>query len=414
MINSKLIIFSFINVVALIVSITLFVERPENKTSLSESNNPSDSDSLNRFTPVAIEPLIVEVNGNEEQLAAQQALHNEGKQQLQEKDKQLKKLTEKNNELTLQLSFITNELQQNSDYISAVESENAALNREIKEQLNASTALTLAPSDSDKMRDRIQMESEFNNTRLQGNLVEPEATAESDGVIDTKDAVIDAKAEESIDKLSGSVAFGFKYEQDNVVSRGLDGKLILDYDEVDTYNINSDLKFEFESEDKKTTTDKYRWQLQAGYNLDPRNIVFARTDLQRSEFSSYNKEDIYTLGYGRLVFDQAKHKFNVEIGPGYRMAEPNVGKDAISIDEFILRTRLLYSRNVTESLQINMDTVLEAGDSNSIYGFTLEAQNRIYRELYLIFEFDYKYTQNVPIDTVNQEVSTGLSLMYAF
>lgn len=216
------------------------------------------------------------------------------------------------------------------------------------------------------------------------------------------------------DRFSGSVEFGFTYEQDNQVTKAIKGRLILDYDEVDQYNINSDLDFEFENEDGETSTEKYRWQLQSDYNLDPANLVYARSDISRSQFSSYEQEDVFTVGYGRIFFNTEKHKFNAEIGPGYRFAVPNAGEEEVSVDEFIVRTRLNYERIITDSLQVKIDTVIEAGHSNSVYSMNFKAQNRIYQELYLIFDFEYKYTENVPPDTVNEEVVSGLSLLYAF
>lgn len=217
-----------------------------------------------------------------------------------------------------------------------------------------------------------------------------------------------------VSPFTGSMEFGFSYEQDNQKTQSINGRLVLDYDKHDQYNINSDLDFEFEDEDGDMTTGKYRWQFQSDYNLDPTNLVYARSDLSRSKFSSYDKENIYTVGYGRIFFNNPRHKFNLEVGPGYRFALPNVGEDAVSVDEFIVRTRINYERVVSESLQVTMDSVLETGHSNSVYGMNFKAQNRIYQQLYLIFDMSYQFTQNVPVDTVNEEASSGLSLLYAF
>lgn len=217
-----------------------------------------------------------------------------------------------------------------------------------------------------------------------------------------------------VDKFTGSIEFGFIYEQDNHVTKAVKGRLILDYDEIDRYNFNSDLDFEFEQEDGEMSTDKYRWQLQADYNLTRSNLVFARSDINRSQFSSYEQEDIFTVGYGHIFFNTERHKFNVEVGPGYRFAIPNAGESAVSADELIVRTRLNYERIVNENLQVTADTVLEIGHENSVYSLNLKAQNRIYQELYLVFDFAYKYTENVPVDTVNTEITSGLSLLYAF
>lgn len=216
------------------------------------------------------------------------------------------------------------------------------------------------------------------------------------------------------DPFSGEAEFGFSYEQDNQVTKSFNGRLLLDYDKPDLYNINSDLDFEFEDEDGSMTTGRYRWQLQSDYNLDTTNLVYARSDISRSKFSSYKQEDIFTLGYGRIFFNNPKHKFNLEAGPGYRFAVPNVGEDAVSIDEFIVRTRVNYERVLNENLQVKMDAVLESGHSNSVYSVGFKAQNRIYQQLYLTFDFAYKFTENVPVDTVREEVSSGMSLLYAF
>jgi len=215
-------------------------------------------------------------------------------------------------------------------------------------------------------------------------------------------------------EFSGSMEFGYSYEQDNQITKGIDGRLILDYDLHERYNINSDLDFEFEDEDGDMTTGKYRWQLQSDYNLDATNLVYARSDISRSKFSSYDKEQIFTVGYGRIFFNNPKHKFNIEVGPGYRFAVPNLGEEAVSVDELIVRTRVNYERVINENLQVKMDSVLETGHSNSVYGVGFKAQKRIYQQLYLTFEFEYKFTQNVPVDTVNDEASSGLNLLYAF
>ncbi|WP_019613655.1 DUF481 domain-containing protein [Psychromonas ossibalaenae] len=245
---------------------------------------------------------------------------------------------------------------------------------------------------------------------------EPEPEIETNGEENKEDNDDKVGTGPTWDKLSGSVEFGFNYEQDNEKTKTLEGRLVLDYAERDKYNINSDLDFEFETEDGEDEEEEYRWQLQADYNLDPQNLVFVRSDLLRSEYASYKKEDIYTVGYGRILFNANNHKLNVEIGPGYRFSVPNLqeDEDAISFDEFIIRTRVNYERIMSETLQFQMDVVLEMGAQNSIYEATFKAQNRIYNSLYLVFDFGYKFTETVPADTVNKEVKSGMNLLYAF
>lgn len=220
----------------------------------------------------------------------------------------------------------------------------------------------------------------------------------------------------SLAKVSGAVEFGFKYEQNNATTKHLEGSLSLDYEEPDKYMLENELDFEFENEDDENNTEKYRWQLQGDYNLDPNDLLFLRSDISRSKYASYSKEDVYTLGYGRVVFNDNKHKLNIEVGPGYRFVSPNLDEDedAISIDELILRTRFNYQRIISENLQFKMDTAFEIGAENSIYETTLKAQHRIYQSLFLVFDFDYQYTKLVPVDTAKDEITSGMKLLYAF
>jgi putative salt-induced outer membrane protein YdiY len=60
------------------------------------------------------------------------------------------------------------------------------------------------------------------------------------------------------DQFSGSVEFGFTYEQGNQVTKARQGRLTLEYDETDKYKINSKLHFKFENEGGETSTEKYR------------------------------------------------------------------------------------------------------------------------------------------------------------
>lgn len=220
---------------------------------------------------------------------------------------------------------------------------------------------------------------------------------------------------EPIDPFSGTVEFGFSYEQNTQVDQAVNGRLILNYERADFYKLNSNLKFEIEDEDDERSTEKIRWQLQWDRYFDPDNSFFMLSDIKRSQFSSYKQEDTYTTGYGRIVFNLDKHKLNYEVGPGYRVAVPNDDDDDdLSIDEVILRGKLNYERILSDSLQVKMNAVWVWGKENSTYSASFTAQNKIYRELYLIFDTEYEYTQNVSDDSSNDEFSSGLKLMYAF
>ncbi|MCW8994391.1 MAG: DUF481 domain-containing protein [Psychromonas sp.] len=334
------------------------------------------------------------IESREKQLNSQKLLN-------KAQEKLIESLRLENEKLKQQISSLEHTVKKQSVYIT----DHKASLRLAREKMRLLTSNSAQVKETiTKLPDmmRLKVKSEKPTHEIPAELEEPVEGKQSESGF-------------SLAKVSGSVEFGFKYEQDNETTKHLQGKLTLDYDEPDKYNVNNDLDFEFENQDSKNSTEKYRWQLQGDYNLDPSNLVFIRSDITRSRYASYSKEDVYTLGYGR-VFNGHNHKLNIELGPGYRFSSPNFeeDEDVISIDEFIIRTRFNYERIISENLQFKMDTAFEIGAENSIYETTLKAQNRIYHSLFLVFDFGYKYTKLVPADMANDEIKSGMKLLYAF
>lgn len=350
----------------------------------------------------------------------QQRLEEALRQQLQQK--KIEQILAENQRLVDKISTLDNQVNIQESYLLESQQQEKQLKALLQKERLQHASLSTSPINRIKTS-IVQQPDLLKNKKVgQGSIAENNAISDQDfidiaiennsiktDIVDSNEAIIELP-----DRFTGAVEFGFNYEQDNQITKNLRGRLILDYDEVDQYNINSDMEFEFESEDNEDTAQKLRWQLQGNYNLDPMNLAFVRSDIKHSQFASYKQEDTFTVGYGHIFFNENNHKFNTEFGPGYKFAEPNVDEDEVSINEFILRTRLNYERIVSESLQVSLQGVFEVGHSNSVYGVEFKAQNRIYQQLYLIFDVDYEYNQNVPEGTENKEVSTGFNIQYAF
>lgn len=327
-------------------------------------------------------------------------------------------LKQENQRLADKVSTLDNQVNIQESHLAESLKREKQLNDALQKELLKHASLLSSPID--QIKTSIDQKSDLLKTKKtpQGKEVISDAqfidVATQTNNIQTD--IVDSNEEPVLkdNRLTGAVEFGFNYEQEDELTKSAEGRLILDYNVIDEYNLNSDLKFEFEDEEDEETENDWRWQLQGNYNLDPVNLVFLRSDIQRSQSDSYEKEETYTTGYGHIFFNDNNHKFNTEIGPGYKLAEPNDGEDEVSYNEFIIRTKLNYERILTESLQVTLGTVFEFGHKNSVYEVEFKAQNRIYQELYLIFDINYKYNQNVSEYTENDELSTGFNLQYAF
>jgi len=335
------------------------------------------------------------------QLGEEQAKRVDAEKKLVEQQSLTTSLVNRNDQLSDQLSTLDNQVNINQFELRESLKRERKLNQTLKaERLQHANLLS---SSIDQIKSKIDQKPDLLKTV---NTADPED--------DSDVADVNEEAPKVEDHFSGAVEFGFNFDRDNQRTKGVEGRLILDYNVKEKYNVNSDMQFEYENEDGEDTEDELRWQLQGNYNLTPVDTAFIRSDIQRSGFASYEKEDTFTVGYGHIFFNENNHKFNVEVGPGYKLAVPNDGEDDVSFNEYILRTKLNYERIVTESLQISTQGIVELGHENSVYEIGARAQNRIYQELYLIFDVNYKYNQNVPVDTRNDELSTGLNLQYAF
>lgn len=410
MLNSKLLSILLINLALFAVNVVLFVdnsEEPEVKDAAEQiiqvNSEPIEKASVSKkpaqLTPVAPLPLVIEKKENAAEIAQRIREKQQNEHRLALLEAQLALLDEQNTNLKTKINSFSQELIAKDSHISALQKTNEEL------QLAQSSSLA---SDVELLKTTIESQPDLLETKSPESPVDKPADE-----MDEQQVVVGAQDGQS-GIFSGSIEFGFSYEQDSSRTNSANGRLILNYEQPDLYKLMSNFKFELEEEDSEMSTEKYRWQLQGDKFLDPRNFVFARSDMERTQFSSYERKDIYTLGYGRIVFAEKKHEFNVEVGPGYRIAIPNVDEDAVSVNEFILRNRLYYKRVISEPLQVSLDSVWEVGKENSIYSGTFKVQSRIYRQLYLILESEYEYTQNVPEDTPHEELSTELKFLYAF
>lgn len=360
----------------------------------------------------------IEIASLKEALAQEQAKLTQLQQDQQQNKTKFTSLSTENQNLIDKLSTLDNQVNIQESYLAESLKREEALTVALQKQKLQQASLLSSPinrikTSIDQQPDLLKNKKKSTNKDAISDAEFIDIAVENNAI---KTDIVDSNEEEveMVEPFTGAVEFGFNFDRDNQLTKSAEGRLILDYDIVNKYNINSDVKFEFENEDSDDTKNKFRWQLQGNYNLDATNLAFLRSDIQRAKFASYEQEDTFSVGYGHIFFNENNHKFNTEVGPGYKLAVPNDGEEEISIDEFIVRTRLNYERIISENLQVTLEGILELGKANSVYETEFRAQNRIYQQLYLIFDVNYKYNQNVPDGNENEELSTGLNLQYAF
>lgn len=226
-------------------------------------------------------------------------------------------------------------------------------------------------------------------------------------------AIVPPEYEDPEEPWTAGIEFGWMYDKGNKTSRSLNTTLEIEYEIKDKYKGYFEYNFDFASDDDVETTKKDRFQLQGDYNFNDENYVFARADIKSDEFGSFAEEKTYSTGYGHIFLDEKKHKLNLEIGPGFRQSKPQQGNfDDPAVDEAIIRSVVKYQRFFTEHLKFYADSSLEIGDKNSISVTNLKLEQKLFGDLFLVFDLQYTYRDKVPTDTVRNEFVNKFNLKY--
>lgn len=166
------------------------------------------------------------------------------------------------------------------------------------------------------------------------------------------------------------------------------------------------------SEDTGTTTaERYGFEWQSDYKLSDVSWVLGSFRYESDEFSSYDNQQILTVGYGRQLLDNAKHQLVGEIGIGYRDAELQTG---LTESGAIVRGLLDYSLAVTDNSEFTNRFLVESGSDNTfiknLAGISVSMNDRFA----LKFGFEYRHNSDVAPGTDDTDTITSANLVYNF
>jgi len=116
------------------------------------------------------------------------------------------------------------------------------------------------------------------------------------------------------------------------------------------------------SENEVTTTEAYELGWKSERELTDQDFLFGRLQWRKDRFGGYATQFSQTLGYGRRLIDNDKHKLNTEIGFGARQSELQNG---LKENETILSGGAYYKWLFSETAEFRQDLSIEAGGENT-------------------------------------------------
>lgn len=217
-------------------------------------------------------------------------------------------------------------------------------------------------------------------------------------------------AEEETSPWAGKASLGYLATSGNTENSTLNTGFELGYTAgkwahlAEAFAINS-------SESEITSAEAYELRWKSERKLTDVDFLFGRLQWRKDRFGGYAKQFSQTMGYGRRLIENDKHKLNAELGAGLRQSETQLG---LKDDETIFRGGLYYKWQFSETSEFRQDLTTEVGENNTYSESVTAISARLVGDLALVASYTIKNNSDVPLLTEKTDTYTALSLEYSF
>ena len=165
------------------------------------------------------------------------------------------------------------------------------------------------------------------------------------------------------------------------------------------------------SQNEVTTAEAYDLGWKSERKLTDHDFLFGRLQWRKDNFGAYDTQFSQTVGYGRRLLDNDKHKLNVELGVGARQSELQLGGDE---NETIFTAGGYYTLALSESAEFRQTLRTEIGDANTYSESVTAVSAKLLGDLALVASYTIKNNSDVLPLTEKTDTFTALSLEYLF
>ena len=209
---------------------------------------------------------------------------------------------------------------------------------------------------------------------------------------------------------SGNVALGYLATSGNTENSTLNMGFEVGYTSGNWSHLAEAFAI-YASENKTTSAEAYELGWKSERKLTDHNFLFGRLQWRQDQFGGYATQFSETIGYGRRLVDNNKHKLNAEVGIGARQSELQIGTKE---DEIIFRGGLYYNWQLSETGEFRQYLTTEVGDKNTYSESVTAISAKLTGDLALVASYTIKNNSEVPPLTEKTDTYTALSLKYSF
>lgn len=203
--------------------------------------------------------------------------------------------------------------------------------------------------------------------------------------------------------------------------------LVVSRGNSDTETLNLGLEFERESktwrnrlnltalrasDDGQRSAERYTLGYKSDYKFDEVSYLFGVLRYDRDEFSSYDYQASFSIGYGRQLLDTESHQLNLELGPGVRRTrEADTGMTETNA---IGRFSTAYAWKISDSAEFTDDFLVEAGSDNTFAENKAAINVAINSRFALKFSVAVRHNTDVEPGREKTDTLTTANLVYKF
>jgi putative salt-induced outer membrane protein len=165
------------------------------------------------------------------------------------------------------------------------------------------------------------------------------------------------------------------------------------------------------SENEENTAEAYDLGWKSERKITDQDFLFGRLQWRKDNFGAYDTQFSQTLGYGRRLINNDKHKLNIELGVGARQSEPQFGRDE---NETIFTAGAYYRWQFSETAEFRQGLKAESGSANTYSESVTAISAKLMGDLALVASYTIKNNSDVPPLTEKTDTYTALSLEYVF
>jgi putative salt-induced outer membrane protein len=148
-----------------------------------------------------------------------------------------------------------------------------------------------------------------------------------------------------------------------------------------------------------------------GYKLDERSYIIGTVRYENDDFSPFDYQSTFSVGYGYKAIDTAETKLSFEAGPGYKRVKP---VDGDSEGKAFGRGYAEFKHKLTETTDLIDTLLVEGASGNTFIQNDLGLQVKINSSLALKAALQVRHNSDVPASLDKTDTLTTINVVYGF